>query len=614
MRNKNTLGWAACALTAALPAAFATAGGAGGPPGAGYELLVDEQFKGDRLDEKRWEYRVGPRTGLNINGMNVKEAVTQKDGELSIRASTATVDGQVQYLGGGILSKALFGYGYYEVRAQPFMGGHGVHSAFWQRGVSTPGYFNTIFEIDSFEIDSPIPLTTKNLYVIPNGYGRPEAPWPHRANVPVVLDRDGWMVDGYDYAPQGITFYGNGKAIAFTPYSDDFPDLVAQQNVWLTALNGVGKVDADKQPGITRFSYFRFYAKDYPGYNLLPNGGFEYNRTQVPLQTPVAWREAGSVDASTVVRGDARDGQAKLRHGHGAPYKVSTWQTLENIRNGEYAVSLWYRSSAAIGAAELRLDSGKATRTRRLAPAPDWRQVSLRLPVGGNGLRISLNSEGEGAQFVEFDDITIMKPARQAVQAVRRSYDPAVSPAWRLFETAPVRFVGDETFYFFDRNLGLGDAITVQLSVTPDALQNAMPIMRAPKDGQHGWAIGMTEAGQAYCQVGSLNQHARVMTGRLLEAGRTTRLSCVVAGGQTRLYADGRLAASADTSAYGTRDEKAAGRLGATTAWFDAVGEVTAASDHAVVRDASMRNFRGQMAGVRIYNRALSDAELQARD
>jgi len=71
--------------------------------------------------------------------------------------------------------------------------------------------------------------------------------------------------------PDGVIFYDQGKIVARA----DFPDLVARQNVWLTALNGVGKVDADKQPGETRFDHSRFYARDYPGATLLANGGFE---------------------------------------------------------------------------------------------------------------------------------------------------------------------------------------------------------------------------------------------------------------------------------------------------------------------------------------------------
>jgi hypothetical protein len=105
-----------------------------------------------------------------------------------------------------------------------------------------------------------------------------------------------------------VIFYDQGKVVA----KADFPDLVAAQNVWLTALNGVGKVAADKQPGETRFDYFRFYARDYPGANLLGNGGFEYNQDKSDLQRPVAWREEGDAAASRVVRGGAAPGDFKL--------------------------------------------------------------------------------------------------------------------------------------------------------------------------------------------------------------------------------------------------------------------------------------------------------------
>ena len=53
---------------------------------------------------------------------------------------------------------------------------------------------------------------------------------------------DGWWIDAYEYTPDGVVFYDQGREVARA----DFLDLVAAQNVWLTALNGVGT--AQKMP------------------------------------------------------------------------------------------------------------------------------------------------------------------------------------------------------------------------------------------------------------------------------------------------------------------------------------------------------------------------------
>jgi len=56
------------------------------PAGKGYTLLFDESFSGDTLNTENWYYRVGPRTGIGIDGLNLKENVYIKDGVLHIVA------------------------------------------------------------------------------------------------------------------------------------------------------------------------------------------------------------------------------------------------------------------------------------------------------------------------------------------------------------------------------------------------------------------------------------------------------------------------------------------------------------------------------------------------
>jgi beta-glucanase (GH16 family) len=252
------------------------------PPSKDYQLLFEDNFTGEKVNDKHWSFRIGARTGLNINSWNRKENVYQKDSGLHVVVKQEMLNDTLRNTGGGIISKHQFGYGYYECLSKPFMVGKGVHSAFWQAGGVAGN--NRIFEIDGYEIDSKVPMGCNNLYVhiAPPGYK--EVPWPCRANVPVQFLNDGWFLDAYEYTPQGVNFYDNGQIVAKAEWNE----LTAAQVVWLTALNGVGTVDVDKLPGETVFKYFRYYAKPYPGINLLPNGNFEYNMGKTMWRVPTA--------------------------------------------------------------------------------------------------------------------------------------------------------------------------------------------------------------------------------------------------------------------------------------------------------------------------------------
>jgi len=253
------------------------------PPSKEYQLLYEDNFAATKINESDWNYRLGPRTGVGIDGLNLKENVYLADSALHIAIKQEMIKGKLENTGGGIISKHQFGYGYYETLSKPFMAGRGIHSAFWQAGGSVPN--NRIFEIDSYEIDSKSPMGCNNLYVHNAPLPFKEVPWPCRANVPFSFREDGWFLDAYEYTPEGVVFYDNGKVVAKAEWNE----LTAAQVVWLTALNGVGKVDADKLPGETVFKYFRYYAKPYPGINLLPNGNFEIGQIQIIESSFKVW-------------------------------------------------------------------------------------------------------------------------------------------------------------------------------------------------------------------------------------------------------------------------------------------------------------------------------------
>lgn len=564
------------------------------PPSSDYELVFSDEFD-TPVNQAMWSYRVGRRTmGTWINALNLPENVSVTNGNLVIAAKTEEIKGKKEYTGGGLISKRNFGYGYYETRSKPFMAGRGVHSAFWQAGGSS-----RIFEIDSYEIDSGSTMACRNLYVhvSPSKYGN-EMPWPHRAHLPFKLDADGWWINAYEYTPEGVVFYENGKVKA----KAEFTDLAAQQVVWLTALNGTGKVDEEKQPGETLFDYFRFYAKDWPGHNLLPNGNFEYNQDK-SLTKPIAWTITGDTSACLLVKGDAPRDSYALKIGNGQPHRVTLSQTLDFIRNGAYDFSAKIKRTGVQGKAQFSVNGEQVD----IPVSAEWVAVTRNaLQVGDHSARIMLSVEGSTNDLFMVDDIQFRKPGVDP----RRPFVLDREEIWSIGVQTPLRFTGDGSFYIFGRNVGQGDAMTLSLTLTAKEAMNTMPLNRQPEDGKHGWALLLSDKGDIVFRIGSKKEFADVIAPKAYVAGKPVSLRCIFDKGRARILKDGVCVAEKSGLAVGVNDNTKAGKLGTTESGFEAVGEVMGEFQEAKKR-VKARNFAGQISELRIYNKAV---EPQARN
>lgn len=567
------------------------------PPTKDYELMFEDNFDGSRVNEAVWRYREGPRTsGTWINGLNRKENVLVKDGDLVVRCMVEKINGKTENTGGGLISKANFGYGYYETRSKPFMAGKGVHSAFWQAGANRDDKWdgnNSIFEIDSYEIDSGHFIGANNLYVHLAPAGMNELPWPYRNGLPFKLDRDGWWIDAYEYTPEGVTFYEHGKVVG----QADFTDLCARQMVWLTALNGVGKVDADKQPADTRFDYFRYYAKDFPGHNLLPNGGFEYNQGKNP-NSPISWRREGSDKAFSVIKGDAaRDGHY-LRVGDGNDFDVRLFQKLEFIRNGIYQLAARVRNPGGKVKASLMANGRKVD-----IPASDeWSLVRLNdVPVTEKTVEIALTAVGDSGNALCIDDIQFKKPvAPGGTPPPERPFTLDQDPIWKIAMNRPIDFSGDASFFFISRNVGFGDAMTLKVDLTPKIRAAMCPIMRTPPKGRNGWAVVLGDKGELAFRIGSKADFTEIVVPDAYQANRKIQLKCVYQKGSAAVFVNGKKMAEKSGIAHGVKDSTQAGTFGATLSGFDAIGEVIGESRKPKGKG---RNYVGSVSRLQIFNR-----------
>ena len=171
-------------------------------PVKNYTLIYEDEFDG-AVNTSDWRFRTDEKGG----GKNLAINVTTSDGKLNI----AFAKQGSTYTGGGIISKELFGYGYYETKCTLFAEGGGLHSAFWLMGGSssdgtTLPKQNTVFEIDGFEFDSNKPDTISfNLnYKLPRVYGLINA-----YKVESLSGRE--AVVGFEWLPDRINWYLDGK-------------------------------------------------------------------------------------------------------------------------------------------------------------------------------------------------------------------------------------------------------------------------------------------------------------------------------------------------------------------------------------------------------------------
>ena len=580
------------------------------PPSDDYQLIYEDHFQGAKLNTNAWAYRLGERSGAGmLNCLNRAENVTVANG-LHIGVRPEKIEGKIWNTGGGVISRHQFGYGYYETLSTPFMASRGVHSSMWQAGGAVPN--NSIFEIDGYEIDSKSAMACHNLYVHLSPAAYKETPWPMRCNQPLGLGQNGSYLCGYEFTPGGVNFYENGRLTA----TADWPQLTAQQVVWLSALNGVGKVDA--VPGETTFSYFRYYAKDYPGVNLLPNGSFEYNLDKINPHTPVAWQVTGENPTAVLVKsGGAANGNYYLHLGSDqAAFDVTTSQKLEFVRNGSYELTALIRNSSDLSAARMTVSGcGGDEQSVEIPKSAEWQMIRLpKITVSNLTAVISITAKGNAGQWVEVDDVRFQKPPRTGVAPVPTpKFQPVGDPIWTLAKREPIRFGGDGKFYFFDRVVGFGDAISVEFTVNANRLANTTPIARMPPKGNSGWAVQLTEKGQVVFCLGSIERHQNVVAEAHYQPGKDCHIACLFDRGVAKIFVNGILLKTVKDIPFDTQDRSAPGRVGANDNRYDAVGEVimpaTRAKKITSTKGLQPKNFAGTMANIEIYNRTLSDAE-----
>ena len=177
------------------------------PPVEGYELAYSDEFNGESLDTDLWYCRVGKRW----KSLQSRDNVDVADGNLEISLTYDKETGN--HITGGVITKKMFGYGYYETRAKLWKH-RGWHSAFWQMGycpgVGFPDDYegpanNQINEIDGFESTEGGGFSTNLQYHNPRMlFGSVGA----RGDV-----CEDFHVFGWEWTPEYVRYFYDGELV-----------------------------------------------------------------------------------------------------------------------------------------------------------------------------------------------------------------------------------------------------------------------------------------------------------------------------------------------------------------------------------------------------------------
>jgi hypothetical protein len=231
--------------------------------------------------------------------------------------------------------------------------------------------------------------------------------------------------------------------------------------------------------------------------------------------------------------------------------------------------------------------------------------------VTKNGITVALTCEGDANQWLEIDDINFMKPSLAGDK--QKKQEPFVlvgDPIYKLAHKQAIKYSGNGKFNLFDRNVGLGDAISVKFTLNADEYGNMMPFLKAPKIGKSGWGILLLKDGSVSFRLGSTSTFYDVIAPNAYKAGKDTKISCVWDKGIAYIYSDGKLLKKEAVANFDTQDKTAPGKMGAAGTGFNAVSVVISKTDKDEKETVSNKSFRGSIGSLKIYNRAMNSKEI----
>ena len=229
-------------------------------PPPDYQMVFNDEFDGTSLDTNRWGFRLVDK----MLSAQQRENVSVKDGNLVIALRKESVRGK-DYTGGGIISRQMFVYGYYEARFKT-PPAEGWHTAFWSMrhrfgDTSAP---LPLLELDFCEQDGGDPHFYSFGVINQSRYDEKKNHRSWNAGRWVIEDAPDTSADfhvwGCEFTPEITRFYFDGK-LTKELSSAGFPH--DEMNVWVSViastLKGDRFVDDSKLPNEVLCDYVRVY-------------------------------------------------------------------------------------------------------------------------------------------------------------------------------------------------------------------------------------------------------------------------------------------------------------------------------------------------------------------
>ncbi len=226
-----------------------------GTPVSGYKLAWSDEFNTTSLDTAKWNYRTDGRYWSKQLPANVSVSA----GVLNLHLKMETVVSGTttyNYTAGGVISKNLVRYGYYEARMK-VPPGRGWHTSFWMMKYNRPASDTVAIELDAIENDSVNVLKySVNVHR--------HLPTPHltfgNKSIATPSLSGSFQVIACEFTPATVKYFLNG-AVVQTVDATQFPHN--DMNIWLTSiaapLGETLSVDDTQLPSEAQFDYVRYF-------------------------------------------------------------------------------------------------------------------------------------------------------------------------------------------------------------------------------------------------------------------------------------------------------------------------------------------------------------------
>jgi beta-glucanase (GH16 family) len=230
-------------------------------PPAGYKLVFEDDFNGEKLDTQKWGYRL---TDKMLSALQ-EDNVSVKDGNLVIALRKESVRGK-EYTAGGVISRRKFVYGYYEARFKT-PPAEGWHTAFWAMRHNFPDLpprLPPLLELDFCEQDGGDPHYFSFGIINQSRYHQKKNRQSWNAGRWVIENAPdtsaNFHVWACEFTPEKTRFFFEGR-LTKELSSSGFPH--DEMSVWFSViastLKGDRWVDESKLPNQVLCDYIHIY-------------------------------------------------------------------------------------------------------------------------------------------------------------------------------------------------------------------------------------------------------------------------------------------------------------------------------------------------------------------